>query len=144
MDRPQSLPRHIYFCVHEGHKLNFDLLVLTNAMCTIHERLHQKCTRNGAYVVISLFFCNNYHHAKKWHSSWFIIWVNNWKKNSEIMLELWNIKRILWAWSPQEKWFLRHGIFFHFLANFLGIFEFDDFTNFLRFFCAFLEVHQPL
>ena len=80
VDRPQSLPRHIYFCVHEGHKLNFDLLVLTNAMCTIHERLHQKCTRNGAYVVISLFFCNNYHHAKKWHSSWSIIWVNNWKK----------------------------------------------------------------
>lgn len=46
------------------------------------------------------------------------------KSPGEMVLETWN--------------------FFHFLANFLGIFEFDDFTNFLHFFCAFLEVHQPL
>ena len=52
-------------------------------------------------------------------------------------------KDILSLKSPGEM-VLETWHFFHFLANFLGIFEFDDFTNFLHFFCAFLEVHQPL
>ena len=38
--------------------------------------------------------------------------------------------------SPGEM-VLETWHFFHFLANFLGIFEFDDFTNFLHFFAHF-------